>query len=152
MKWDQYKDVEPVVLDGFKSAMSSAISVPGRPVSRTCVMLEPCTVADDHVLVMHSSGQPNLHRHCPVQVSNFASAEFSLWPAELKIPKFDVTEHVKKVDTDFDPLLKSATELEAFSQKRQKEIEEEIKQIDVEIVSSSSMPLLDSQQHVAGSS
>ncbi|CAL5229518.1 g12858 [Coccomyxa viridis] len=74
VKWEEYKDVEPVVLDGFKSAMS-----------------------------------------------------------KLKIPKFDVTEHVKKVDTDFDPLLKSATELEAFSQKRQKEIEDEIKQIDVEI-------------------
>ncbi len=95
------------------------------------------------MLVLHSFGQPKalpckelvLHGHCPVQVCNFAFAEFWLWPAELKIPKFDVTEHVKKVDTDFDPLLKSATELEAFSQKRQKEIEDEIKQIDVEIVS-----------------
>lgn len=55
--------------------------------------------------------------------------------AGLKIPKFDVTEHVKKVDTEFDPLLKSASELEAFSQKRSKEIQEEIKQIDLEIVS-----------------
>ena len=61
---------------------------------------------------------------------------FSL-PAELKIPKFDVTEHVKKVDREFDPLLKSASELEAFSQKRVKEIEDEIKQIDADVVSSS---------------
>jgi len=53
--------------------------------------------------------------------------------AKLKIPKYDVTEHVKKVDADFDPLLESAAELEAFSQKRQKEINDEIKQIDVEI-------------------
>ena len=43
------------------------------------------------------------------------------------------------MDTDFDPLLKSATELEAYSQKRQKEIQDEIKQIDVDIVSSSSV-------------
>ena len=85
-----------------------------------------------------------LHEHCPEQVSNIAPADMDSWPAELKIPKFDVTEHVKKVDTDFDPLLKSASELEAFSQKRQKEIEDEIKQIDVEIVSSSSVRLLDS--------
>ena len=54
--------------------------------------------------------------------------------AGLKIPKFDVTEHVKKVDTEFDPLLKSAAELEAFSQKRSKEIQEEIKGIDAEMV------------------
>lgn len=67
------------------------------------------------------------------------SAIFSSIPAELKIPKFDVTEHVKKVDTDFDPLLKSASELEAYSQKRQKEIQDEIKQIDVDIVSFPSM-------------
>ena len=46
---------------------------------------------------------------------------------------------MKKVDADFDPLLESAAELEAFSQKRQKEINDEIKQIDVEIVSSSPM-------------
>ena len=81
---------------------------------------------------------------CPALMSKFAFANVHVWPAELKIPKFDVTEHVKKVDTDFDPLLKSASELEAFSQKRQKEIEDEIKQIDVEIVSSSSVPLIDS--------
>ena len=56
--------------------------------------------------------------------------------AGLKIPKFDVTEHVKKVDTEFDPLLKSAAELEAFSQKRSKEIQEEIKGIDAEMVQS----------------
>ena len=29
VKWDQFKDVEPVVLEGFKSAMSSASFVPG---------------------------------------------------------------------------------------------------------------------------
>ncbi|CAK0787319.1 hypothetical protein CVIRNUC_010537 [Coccomyxa viridis] len=74
VKWGQFKDVEPVVLDAFKKAM-----------------------------------------------------------AGLKIPKFDVTEHVKKVDTEFDPLLKSAAELEAFSQKRSKEIQEEIKGIDAEM-------------------
>ena len=54
--------------------------------------------------------------------------------AGLKIPKFDVTEHVKVVDAEFDPLLKSAAELEAFSQKRSKEIQEEIKGIDAEMV------------------
>ena len=47
----------------------------------------------------------------------------------------DVTEHLKKVDKEFDPLLKSAAELESFSQKRAKEIQDEIKQIDVEILS-----------------
>ena len=38
------------------------------------------------------------------------------------------------MDTEFDPLLKSAAELEAFSQKRSKEIQEEIKGIDAEMV------------------
>lgn len=74
VNWDQFKDVEPLVLDGFKKAM-----------------------------------------------------------AGLKIPKLDVAEHVKKVDSEFEPLLKSASELEAFSQKRAKEIKEEIKHIDAEI-------------------
>ena len=58
----------------------------------------------------------------------------------LKIPKLDVAEHVKRVDTEFEPLLKSASELEAFSQKRAKEIKEEIKHIDAEIVSCSPLP------------
>ena len=40
------------------------------------------------------------------------------------------------MDTEFDPLLKSAAELEAFSQKRSKEIQEEIKGIDAEMVHS----------------
>ena len=57
--------------------------------------------------------------------------------AGLRIPKLDVAEHVKKVDTEFEPLLKSASELEAFSQKRAKEIKDEIKHIDAEIVSRS---------------
>ena len=67
--------------------------------------------------------------------------------AELKIPKMDVTEHLKKVDKEFDPLLKSAAELESFSQKRAKEIQDEIKQIDVEIVSQA-VPLLHLQHPV----
>ena len=69
--------------------------------------------------------------------------------AELKIPKFDVTEHVKKVDREFDPLLKSASELEAFSQKRQKEIQDEITQIDAEVVSPSSQVPLTLQGYIA---
>ena len=60
-----------------------------------------------------------------------------MFVAGLKIPKLDVAEHVKKVDTEFEPLLKSASELEAFSQKRAKEIKDEIKHIDAEIVSHS---------------
>lgn len=67
--------------------------------------------------------------------------------AELKIPKMDVTEHLKKVDKEFDPLLKSAAELESFSQRRAKEIQDEIKQIDVEIVSHT-FPLLHLQHSV----
>ena len=30
VKWDEFKDVEPVVLDGFKNAMASACSAPGK--------------------------------------------------------------------------------------------------------------------------
>jgi len=52
----------------------------------------------------------------------------------LKIPKYDVTEEIKKVDAEFEPLLKSSEELEAFSKKRHAEIQQEIKALDEESV------------------
>lgn len=52
----------------------------------------------------------------------------------VKIPKYDVTEELKKVDAEFDPLLKSSEELEAFSKQRHAEIEKEIATIDEETV------------------
>ncbi len=55
----------------------------------------------------------------------------------VKIPKYDVTEELKKVDAEFDPLLKSSEELEAFSKQRHAEIEKEIASIDEETVRSS---------------
>ena len=54
--------------------------------------------------------------------------------ADLKIPKYDPSAHIKQVETEFEPLLKSASELEAFSTKREAEIRAEIKTIDDEIV------------------
>ena len=41
VKWEQYKDVEPVVLDAFKSAMASASPIPCFPSSLCiCMRLE----------------------------------------------------------------------------------------------------------------
>lgn len=45
-----------------------------------------------------------------------------------------MTEEIKKVDAEFDPLLKSSEELEAYSKKRHAEIQQEIKAIDEESV------------------
>ena len=52
----------------------------------------------------------------------------------MKIPKYDVTEALKKVDGEFEPLLKSSEELEAYSKKRYEEIQKEISTIDEEMV------------------
>lgn len=52
----------------------------------------------------------------------------------MKIPKYDVTEALKKVDGEFEPLLKSSEELEAYSKKRYEEIQKEISTIDEETV------------------
>ncbi|EIE20405.1 hypothetical protein COCSUDRAFT_57553 [Coccomyxa subellipsoidea C-169] len=52
--------------------------------------------------------------------------------AGVKIPKYDVTEALKKVDGEFEPLLKSSEELEAYSKKRYEEIQKEISTIDEE--------------------
>ncbi|BDA50766.1 probable ATP synthase subunit d, mitochondrial [Coccomyxa sp. Obi] len=73
IKWDEFKDVDPALLDNFKKAF-----------------------------------------------------------AGVKIPKYDVTEELKKVDAEFEPLLKSSEELEAFSKQRHAEIEKEIATIDEE--------------------
>lgn len=54
--------------------------------------------------------------------------------AAVKIPKYDVTEELKKVDGEFEPLLKSSEELAAFSKKRHEEIQKEIATIDEETV------------------
>jgi hypothetical protein len=52
----------------------------------------------------------------------------------IKIPKLDVTEQLKKVESEFTPLLKSAEELEQFSKKRLEEIKAEIAELDDEMV------------------
>ena len=50
------------------------------------------------------------------------------------MPKFDPSQQLKKVDAEFEPLLQSAGELEAFSKKRGEEIQAEIAAIDAETV------------------
>lgn len=50
------------------------------------------------------------------------------------MPKFDPSQQLKKVDAEFEPLLQSASELEAFSKKREEEIKAEIAAIDAETV------------------
>ena len=59
--------------------------------------------------------------------------------ADLKVPKFDPSQQLKKVDAEFEPLLQSATELEAFSKKREQEIQAEIATIDKESVRPNSL-------------
>ena len=120
------------MLDAFKKAMAGKVSCQAcRHLQLTMTKAQCCKC-----LTLIERGVAWCSR--PWVYNNSAQDDLTkvLDCAGLKIPKFDVTEHVKKVDTEFDPLLKSAAELEAFSQKRSKEIQEEIKGIDAEMVQS----------------
>lgn len=135
VNWDQFKDVEPLVLDGFKKAMAGP-----RPIIHTQVHSH-CWAKDVCMLACLCTAHPGMH-NMMAKYYTLSALVLSVWMflTGLKIPKLDVAEHVKKVDSEFEPLLKSASELEAFSQKRAKEIKEEIKHIDAEIVSCSPLP------------
>jgi hypothetical protein len=52
----------------------------------------------------------------------------------LKFPDYDPSNDIKEAKASFEPLIKQAQELAAHSQKRLKEIEQELKQIRIEKV------------------
>ena len=54
--------------------------------------------------------------------------------ADLEFPEYDIAKDLQAVDDTFQPIIKQAEELAAFSQKRLKEIAEEIKTVKAEQV------------------